>query len=96
MIIQESSRLPNVEADSFGGLLTEFMKQKKARVIIRGLRAVSDLEIEFQMAWINRKLSPEVETVFLMAQPGYSYLSSSIVKEIASFRGDVSGLVSEG
>ena len=95
MIIQESSGLPNVEADSFEGLLTEFMKQKKAHVIIRGLRAVSDLENEFQMAWMNRKLNPEVETLFLMAQPRYSYLSSSIVKEVASFRGDVSGLVSE-
>ncbi len=95
MIIQESSGLPNVEADSFEGLLTEFMRQKKAHVIIRGMRAVSDLENEFQMAWMNRKLNPEVETLFLMAQPRYSYLSSSIVKEVASFRGDVSGLVSE-
>jgi pantetheine-phosphate adenylyltransferase len=95
MIIQESSGLPNVEADSFEGLLTEFMRQNKAHVIIRGMRAVSDLENEFQMAWMNRKLNPEVETLFLMAQPRYSYLSSSIVKEVASFRGDVSGLVSE-
>ena len=95
MITQETSGLPNVEVNCFRGLLIEFMKQKNARVIVRGLRAISDYENEFQVALMNRKLSPDVETVFLMAQPKYSYLSSSIVKEIASFKGDVRGCVSQ-
>jgi pantetheine-phosphate adenylyltransferase len=95
MITQETSGLPNVEVNCFRGLLIEFMKQKNARVIVRGLRAISDYENEFQVALMNRKLNPDVETVFLMAQPKYSYLSSSIVKEIASFKGDVGGCVSQ-
>ena len=95
MITQETSGLPNVEVNCFRGLLIEFMKQKNARVIVRGLRAISDYENEFQVALMNRKLNPDVETVFLMAQPKYSYLSSSIVKEIASFKGDVRGCVSQ-
>jgi pantetheine-phosphate adenylyltransferase len=95
MIARESSRLPNVEVNCFKGLLTEFVKRKNARIIVRGLRAISDFENEFQMALMNRKLGPEIETVFLVAQPKYSYLSSSIVKEVASLGGDVNGLVSE-
>lgn len=95
MIVQESAHLPNVEVNCFRGLLTEFVTQKKARVIVRGLRAITDFEIEFQMALMNRKLNPEIETIFLVAQPNYSYLSSSIVKEIVSLHGDVRGLVSE-
>lgn len=95
MIIQESAPIPKVEVNCFRGLLTEFMKQKNAQIIVRGLRAISDFENEFQMALMNRKLGPEIETIFLVAQPKYSYLSSSIVKEIASLKGDVRGLVSE-
>jgi pantetheine-phosphate adenylyltransferase len=95
MITQELSRFPNVEVGCFNGLLVEFTKQKNARVIVRGLRAVSDFETEFQIALMNRSLNPEVETVFLVAQPQFSYLSSSMVKEVASLKGDISGLVSE-
>lgn len=95
MIAGESARLANVEVKCFRGLLTEFMKQESARVIVRGLRAISDFENELQMALMNRKLSPGIETLFLVAHPKYSYLSSSIVKEIAGLKGDVSGLVSE-
>ncbi len=85
--------LPNVEVDGFRDLLVNYMHQKKAHVIVRGLRAVSDFEYELQMASANQKLSPDVETFFMMTNPIYSYLSSSIVKEIAKFHGDVSDLV---
>jgi pantetheine-phosphate adenylyltransferase len=79
--------------DSFNGLLVDFVKMHNARVIIRGLRAVSDFEHEFQMAQMNRRLNPEVETIFVMASPEYAYLSSSIVKEIARLGGRVGDLV---
>lgn len=82
-----------IEIDSFDGLLVGFVKKHKARVIIRGLRAVSDFEREFQMAQLNRRLNPDIETMFVMASPEYAYLSSSAVKEIAQYGGDVSGLV---
>lgn len=85
--------LPNVEVDHFADLLVHYMKQRQAGVIVRGLRAVSDFEFEMQMASANRKLSDEVETFFMMTNPSYSYLSSSIVKEIARFHGDVGDLV---
>ncbi len=83
----------NVEVACFSGLLVEYAKQQKANVIIKGLRAVSDFEYEFQMALMNRKLCPEVETVFLMTSSKNSYLSSSIVKEVARFGGCIEGLV---
>ncbi len=95
MIAQESAHLSNVEVNCFAGLLTEFMKQNNAGVIVRGLRAISDFESEFQMALMNRKLSPDIETIFLVSHPKYSYLSSSLIKEIVSLHGDVKGLVSE-
>lgn len=82
-----------IEVDSFNGLLVEFVKKHGARVIIRGLRAVSDFEHEFQMAQLNRRLNSDVETMFVMASPEYAYLSSSVVKEIAQYGGDISGLV---
>ena len=91
MIARESARLPNVDVNCFKGLLTEFVKREDARIIVRGLRAISDFESEFQMALMNRKLDPEIETVVLVAQPKYSYLSSSI----ASLGGDIGGLVSD-
>ena len=75
--------LPNVEVESFGGLLADYAKQKNACAIVKGLRAVSDFEYEFQMALANRKLNPELDTVFLMTSAEYMYLSSSIVKDIA-------------
>jgi pantetheine-phosphate adenylyltransferase len=95
MIAQETAHLPNVKVDCFQGLLTEFLTQNNASIIVRGLRAISDFETEFQMALMNRKLSPGTETVFLVSHPQYSYLSSSIIKEIVSLHGDVRGLVSE-
>ncbi|MBE0447908.1 MAG: pantetheine-phosphate adenylyltransferase [Actinobacteria bacterium] len=94
MVKEEVAGNTAIEVDSFDGLLVEFVKMHGARVIIRGLRAVSDFEHEFQMAQLNRKLSPEIETIFMMASPEYTYLSSSIVKEISQYGGDVSGLVS--
>ncbi len=90
-----TEHLPNVEVDFFGGLLAEYAGRKKATAIVKGLRAVSDFEYEFQMALVNRKLNPEVDTVFLMTSVGYMYLSSSIVRDVASHGGNISGLVSE-
>ncbi len=85
--------LPNVEVDSFEVLLTQYARSKKATTVIRGLRAVSDFEYEFQMALMNRKLCKEVETVFMMPSESYTYLSSRIVKEIALYGGNVRCLV---
>ncbi len=85
--------LGNVEIDSFDGLLVEYVRGKKACAVVRGLRAVSDFDYEFQMALTNRRMAPEIETAFLMTDYKYSYLSSSFVKQIAGLGGDVSGLV---
>lgn len=86
-------RFPNVEVDAFHGLLVDYAKRKSAQVIVRGIRAVTDYEYEFQMALMNRRLTPEIETVFMMPAENYSYLSSRLVKEIAELGGSVSGLV---
>lgn len=83
----------NISVDCFEGLLVDFAKKKKCGVIIRGLRAISDLEYEFQIAATNRTLYPGIETVFFMPRQRYTYLSSSIVRDIAHFKGDVSKLV---
>ncbi|MDF2839999.1 MAG: coaD [Clostridia bacterium] len=83
----------NVEVDSFSGLLIDFLKLKDAHVIIKGLRAVSDFEYEMQMALMNRKLDADIETVFMMTSSKYSYLSSSLVKEVARHKGCIHGLV---
>jgi len=83
----------NIEVCGFDTLLVDFMQEKGARVIIRGLRAVSDFEYEFQLASMNRKLAPEVETVFLTPAEQFSFISSSLVREIASLGGDVSPFV---
>jgi pantetheine-phosphate adenylyltransferase len=85
--------IPNVEVDCFEGLLVNYMRERNARVVIRGLRAVSDFESEFQMAQVNHQISPEMETLFMMTGPQYGYISSSAVREVASFGGDVSSLV---
>lgn len=82
--------LPNVEIISFEGLLVDLFKVYDLNAVVRGLRAVSDFEIEFQMAQINREMNQDVETLFMMTRPKYSYLSSSIVKEIAQHGGDIS------
>lgn len=87
--------LDNVEVDSFRDLLIHYMQMKNAQVIIRGLRAISDFENELQMASTNHKLNESIETFFMMTNPQYSFLSSSIVKEIAKFNGPVSDLVPE-
>jgi pantetheine-phosphate adenylyltransferase len=81
--------LPNVDVVSFEGLLVEFARQQKAQAIIRGLRALSDFEFEFNMALMNRHLDPGVETIFVMPNEAYSYTSSSLVKQIAKLGGDV-------
>jgi pantetheine-phosphate adenylyltransferase len=93
MLVEVTKGLPNVEVDSFDDLLINYMNEKKAHVIIKGLRAVSDFEYELQMASLNRKLSDQIETFFMMSSTQYSYLSSSIVKQIAQFNGPVSDLV---
>ena len=83
------TRLPNVEVDAFDGLLVEYVAAKQAQVIVRGLRAVSDFEFEFQLALMNRKLDENIETIFMMPKATYTFLSSRIVKEIARLGGDV-------
>ena len=85
--------IPNVEVDIYDGLLADYAKQKNACAIIKGLRAVSDFEYEFQMALTNKKLNPDVETVFLTTRAENMYLSSSMVKQIASMGGDISDFV---
>lgn len=87
------SHLPNVEADAFDGLLVDYVEKQSAQAIIRGLRAVSDFEFEFQLALMNRKLNERVETIFMMPKDTYTFLSSRIVKEIARLGGDVSQFV---
>lgn len=93
-MLRESTRpWPNVEVDIFEGLLVDYARRKKAQVLLRGIRAISDYEYELQMALMNRKLEPEIETVFMMPAEAYSYLSSRLVKEIARLGGAVDGLV---
>ena len=87
--------LKNIEVITFDGLLVELAKKMEAGVIIKGLRAISDFEYEFQMAQINKKLNPEVETMFIVTNPKFAYLSSSAVKEVAMFKGCITGLVPE-
>jgi pantetheine-phosphate adenylyltransferase len=84
---------PNVEVETFQGLLVEYAQQKQASVIVRGLRAVSDFEYEFQMALMNRHLAPRIETTFMMPAEQYAYLSSTLIKEVFSLGGDIEGLV---
>jgi pantetheine-phosphate adenylyltransferase len=84
---------PNVEFETFEGLLIEYVERRSAQAVIRGLRAVSDFEFEFQLALMNRKLNERVETIFMMPKDTYTFLSSRIVKEIASLGGDVSAFV---
>lgn len=88
-----TKHIPNVEIDGFRDLLVNYMEQRKSDVIVRGIRSVTDFEYELQMASTNRKLNPKIETIFMMTNPKYAYLSSSIVKEIAKFDGAVSEFV---
>jgi len=87
------AELPNVKVIPFAGLLVDFARQTEAKVIIRGLRAITDFEYEFRMSQTNSKLAPEIETLFLTTSLDYSYLSSSTVKEVAAFGGDISQFV---
>ena len=87
--------LPNVSVEVFDGLLVDFAKQQDAKIIFRGLRAVTDFEYELQIAQLNRNLNPELDTVFLVTSVEYAYLSSSAVRELASYGGDFSNLVPE-
>ena len=93
MLRETVSDWPNVAVDSFDGLLVDYARQRGARLILRGIRAVSDYEYELQMALMNRKLDPNVETVFMLPAEAYSYLSSRLVKEVYSLGGDIHELV---
>ncbi|MFQ6112642.1 MAG: pantetheine-phosphate adenylyltransferase [bacterium] len=95
MIREVTSNLSNVLIENFNGLLMDYAKKKRADVIVRGLRAITDFEYEFQMALVNRKLAENIVTVFLMPNEKYTYLNSTIVKEVAKFNGDVSSFVPE-
>ena len=86
-------RLRNVAVEDFAGLLVSYIRRRRATVVIRGLRAISDFEFEFQMALMNRKLAPEIETIFLMPKDEYTFISSRLVKEIAHLGGNVSAFV---
>jgi pantetheine-phosphate adenylyltransferase len=89
----ETRHLPNVRVETFDVLIVEFARRVGAKAIVKGLRAISDFEYEFEMNQLNRKLAPDIDTVYLMASPQYSFLSSSGVKEMATFGGDVTDLV---
>lgn len=93
MLKEVTKEFPNVSVEAFGGLLVDFAKQKKAGIIVRGLRAIADFEYELQIAQTNRTICPEVDTIFLSTSLDYSFLSSSIVKEIASYGGGLSQFV---
>ncbi|MDR1731781.1 MAG: pantetheine-phosphate adenylyltransferase [Synergistaceae bacterium] len=90
------AHLPGVRVDAFTGLLVDYMHQRDAKVIIRGLRAMSDFEFEFQTALMNRQLAPEIETLFIVTDARYSYLSSSAVRDIFQFGGSISDMVPPG
>ena len=89
LLKRATADMPNVEVDSYNGLLAEYAREKQASVIVKGLRALSDFEYEFQMALTNRKLNPAVETVFLTTSAEHMYLSSSLVKQVAGLGGDI-------
>jgi pantetheine-phosphate adenylyltransferase len=90
---EATAALENVEVDVMSNLLVEFAREREATAIVKGLRAISDFEYEFEMAQLNKKLAPEIESIYIIASPHYSFLSSTGVKEMATFGGDVSDLV---
>ena len=96
MAREATSHLPNVRVKAFEGLLVDFMRREQSRIIIRGLRALSDFEYEFQLALMNRQLAPEIETFFIVTDAQYSYLSSRAIKEVFDFGGSVQGIVPPG
>ena len=93
---QATSELANVEVEVFSNLLVDFAQENGATAVVKGLRAISDFEYEFEMNQLNRKLAPEIESMYIFASANYSFLSSTGVKEMATFGGDVSDLVPEG
>ena len=93
MLREITSDMENVEIDAFSGLLIDYCKKKRVNAIVRGLRAISDFEYELQMAQMNRQLNSETETIFLTTSTKYSFLSSTLVKEVASLNGDISEFV---
>lgn len=96
MLLKETvSHLENVTIDLHEGLLIDFLKKHDVHILVKGLRAISDFESEFQMASVNQKMMPDLETVFIMTRTEFMYLSSSIVKEVSSFNGDISHFVTE-
>ena len=95
LIRKAVKHLPNVKVMTFSGLLTEFMKQHEARIIVRGVRSVKDLEYEENEAYMNRHLAPEIDTVFLLTRPDYSFVSSSGIRELCHFHGSIHGLEPE-
>lgn len=95
VLLRMTKRYPNVKVDVFNGLLVDYARSKGATAVLRGIRAISDYEYELQMALMNRKLDPGIETVFMMPAEAYSYLSSRLVKEIYQLGGSIRGLVPE-
>lgn len=93
MLHEVLAAFPNVVVDSFDGLLVDYARRKNARLLLRGIRAISDYEYELQMALMNRRLAPEIETMFMMAGEAYSFISSKLVKEVVGLGGDIGGLV---
>lgn len=93
MLKEVTNGINNIELDSFDGLLVNYARTKKCNIVLRGIRAISDFEYEFQMALSNRKLAHDIETIFMMPSENYSYLSSKIIKEMASLGADLSGFV---
>ena len=93
LVRQATSHLPNVRVEPFKGLLVDFAKELDATVVVKGLRAITDFEYEFQMTAMNYQLSPQLETLFIMSPPQYMYLSSSIVREISKMGGDIQQFV---
>lgn len=95
LLVEATRDMPNVRIDCHEGLLVDYLSNNNLQIIVKGLRAISDFEAEFQMASVNQKLLKELETVFIMTRTEYMYLSSSIVKEVANFGGDISNFVTE-
>jgi len=95
-LLQATQKLANVEVDVFDTLLVDFARKHGARALVKGLRAISDFEYEFEMNQLNRKLDPDIESVYLMASPEYSFLSSSGIRELATFGADIGDLVPSG
>lgn len=95
MLLEATAHIDNVVCEQFDGLAAEYARKQGARAIVRGLRAVSDFEVEFKMAAMNRHLEPDIETVFLVPSHQYTFISSSIIREVATFGGDIAALVPE-